>query len=85
MGFLYRILGAHEVIASEVNVRVINRLLEKLAIHLEDGSSKWFSFAHDVTDRPLKQTRVYRALNSHKLAQLQLRIEATRFLRKPDI
>jgi hypothetical protein len=45
-------------VASKLNVRVINHLLENLAIDLEKGSSKWFGLAHHLTDRPLKQTRL---------------------------
>src|ERR1700757_447457 len=85
MGFLDRIRRAYEVIASKLNIRVINRLLENLAIHLEKGGSEWFGLAHHLTDRALKQTRLNRALESHKIAQLPPRTEAIRFLRKPDI
>ena len=85
MRFLDRILRGYEVIASKLNIRVINRLLENLAIHLVKGGSKWFGLVHHLTDRPLKQTRLYRALDSPKHAQLPLRTEATRFLRKPYI
>src|SRR5271168_3859802 len=85
MGFLYRILRADDIMASKLNVRVIDRLLENLAINLEKGSSKWFGLPYHVTDRQLKQIRLYRAVDSHKHAQLPLRTEATRFLRKPDI
>ena len=56
MRFLDRILRAHEVIASKLNIQVINRLLENLAIHLVKGSSEWFRLVHHLTDRPLKQT-----------------------------
>src|SRR5262249_22969617 len=85
IGFLDRILRAYEVIASKLNIRVINRLLENLAIHLEKGGSKWFGLAHHLTDRVLKQPRVGRALDAQKIAQLPPRSEAIRFLRKPDI
>ena len=85
MDLLDRILRAYEVIASKLNIRVINRLLENLAIHLEKGGSKWFGLAHHLTDRALKQPRVDRALDSQKIAQLPPRIEATGLLRKPDI
>jgi hypothetical protein len=54
MGFLYGILRAREIIASKLNVRVINRILENLTIHLEKDSSKWFGLAHRSADRPLK-------------------------------
>ena len=56
MRFLDRILRGYEVIASKLNIQVINRLLENLAIHLVKGSSKWFRLVHYLTDRPLKQT-----------------------------
>src|SRR5246127_5452779 len=85
IGCLDRILRAYKFIASKLNIRVINRLLENLAIHLEKGGSKWFGLAHHLTDRALKQTRLDRALDSHKIAQLPPRTEATRFLRKPDV
>ena len=85
MGFLDRILRAYEVIAGKLNIRVINRLLENLTIRLEKGGSKWFGLAHHLTDRALKQTRLDRALDSHKIAQLPPRTEAIRFLRKPYI
>gem|GEM_PF-4087127 len=83
MGFLNRILRTYEVIASNLNIRVINRVLENLAVHLEKGGSKWFGLAHHLTDRALKQTRIDRALESHKTAQLPPRAEVIRFLRKP--
>ncbi len=73
MHFLNRILRAYEVIASKLNIQVINCLLENLAIHLVKGGSKRFGLAHHLTDRRLKQTRLDRALDSHKLAQLPLR------------
>jgi type II secretory pathway component PulK len=85
MGFSYRIPRADEIKASKLDVRVINHLLQNLTIHLEKGGSKWLGLAHHLTDRPLEQTRVDRALDSHKLAQLPPRPGATRFLREPDV
>src|SRR5262249_51072898 len=85
MGFLDRILRAYEVIASKLNIRVINRLLKNLAIHFEKGGSKRFGLAHHLTDRAFEQTRLDRALDSQKIAELPPRTEATRFLRKPDV
>ncbi|ARR77872.1 hypothetical protein MOTT12_02208 [Mycobacterium intracellulare subsp. yongonense] len=85
IGFLDRILRAHPLIASKLDIRVINRRLEHLAIHLEKGGSKWFGLAHHLTDRVLQQPRVDRALDSQKIAQLPPRTSAIRFLRKPYI
>ena len=85
MGFLDRILRAHEVRASQLNIGVINNLLENLAIHPGKGCSEWFGLTHHLTDRALKQTRLERALDAHEIAQLPPRTEVTRLLRKPDI
>src|ERR1700756_3883145 len=79
MGFLDGILRGYEVIASKLNIRVINRLLENLTVHLEKGSSKRFGLAHHLTDRAFQQTRLDRALDSQKIAPLPPRTEATRF------
>ncbi len=57
MGFLDRVLRSYEVMASKLDIRVINRLLENLAVHLEKGGSKWLGLAHYLTDRALKQVR----------------------------
>src|ERR1700741_3133998 len=85
MGFLDGILRGYEVIASKLKIRVINRLLENLTVHLEKGSSKRFGLAHHLTDRAFQQTRLDRALDSQKIAPLPPRPEATRFKPKPDI
>jgi hypothetical protein len=85
MGFPDRILRAYEIIASKLNVRVINRLLENLIVDFEKGSSKRFGLAHHLTDRALKQARLDRALDSQQIAQLPPRTEAIGLLRKPDI
>jgi hypothetical protein len=71
-------------VASKLNSRVINRLLENMAVDLEKGGSKWLRLMHHLADRALKQVRLERAVESHKIAQLPSRTEATRFLRKPD-
>ncbi|OBF91034.1 hypothetical protein A5791_15725 [Mycobacterium sp. 852002-51163_SCH5372311] len=85
MGFLDRILRARQVMASKLNFRVINRFLENVAVHFEKGNSKRFGFAHHLNDRALKQTRIYPALDSKKLAHLPPRSKAICFLRKPDV
>jgi hypothetical protein len=59
--------------------------LENLAILLEDRGPGWFGLPHHLTDRLLKQIRRYRAVESHKHAQLPLRTGVTRFLRKPNV
>ncbi|CAM3394296.1 hypothetical protein MYCO108962_18340 [Mycobacterium colombiense] len=85
IGFLDGILGAQALIASELDIRVINRLLENLAIDLEKGGPEWFGLAHHLTDRLLKQPRVDGALDSQEIAQLPPRTFAIGFLRKPYI
>ena len=76
---------AAQVIEGKLNIRVIDRPLENLAIHLEEGGPDWFGLSQHSADRPLKGITFYRALDSHKEAKLPLRTEATRFLRKPYV
>lgn len=54
ISFLDRILRAHQVIASELNFRVITRFLENLPVRFKKGNSKRFGFAHHLDDRALK-------------------------------
>src|ERR1700722_12286524 len=85
IGFPCRILRAREGVASKINVGGINRGLQNQAVLFEEGGPEWLGIAHRLNDRPLNQTRVYRALDAQKLTQLPLRTEAARFLRKPDV
>jgi hypothetical protein len=56
-----------------------------LAIHLEDGGPGRFGLLQHVTNRALEHITLYRAVESHKHAQLPLRAGVTRFLRKPNV
>ena len=76
---------AAQVIEGKLNIRVIDRPLENLAIHLEESGPDWFGLSQRSADRPLKGITFYRALDSHEEAKLPLRTEATRFLRKPYV
>ncbi len=76
---------AAQVIEVQVDVRVVDHPLENLAVHLEKGSSKRFGLSHHFANRLLKQTRLYRALDSHEHTQLPLSTGVTRFLRKPYV
>src|SRR5271163_3994172 len=78
-------LRVAQVMEGQLDIRVIDRPLEDLAIRLEDGDPGWFGLPHHMTDRPLKHITLYRAVESHKHAQLPLRTGVTRFLRKPDV
>jgi hypothetical protein len=85
MGFLHGMTRAAQVIEGQLDIRVIDRPLENLAIHLEEGGPAWFGLLQRSADRPLKGITVYHALDSHEQAKLPLRTEATRFLRKPNV
>ena len=76
---------AAQVIEGKLNIRGINRPLENLAIHPEEGGPDRFGLSQGSPDRPLKGITFYRALDPHKEAKLPLRTEATRFLRKPYV
>src|SRR5579875_532700 len=66
------VVRALEVVASELDVRIINGLLENVAINLEKGSSEWFGLGHDLTNGLGKQLGVEDALDSPEHAQLPL-------------
>ena len=85
MGFLHGMARAAQVIKGQLDIRVIDRPLENLAIHLEEGDPDWFGLLHHSADRPLKGITFYRALDSHEEAKLPLRTGVTRFLRKPYV
>ncbi|OMC52383.1 hypothetical protein A5747_21820 [Mycobacterium sp. IS-836] len=85
MRFLYGIVRTSQVIEDELHIRVLDRLLENLAIHLKDGSPDRFGLAHYSTDRPLQGIGFYRALDFHEQTELPLRAGVSRFLRKPNV
>jgi hypothetical protein len=74
-----------QVIEVQLDIRVIDRPLENLAIHPEEGGPEWFGLSHHSADRPLQGVAFYRALDSHEQAKLPLRTGVTRFLREPYV
>ncbi|PQM45847.1 hypothetical protein C1Y40_03971 [Mycobacterium talmoniae] len=48
------------------DIRVVERLLENLAIHFEEGGPRWFGVAYCPANRPFEGITFYRALNSHE-------------------
>ena len=52
---------------------------------VEDGGPGRFGLPHHVTDRPLEQLAVHRAVESDKHAKLPLRAGVARFLREPNV
>ncbi len=69
----------------QLDIRVIDRPLENLAIRLKESGPAWFGLLQRNADRLLKQIALDGALNSREEAKLPLRTGVTRFLRKPDI
>jgi hypothetical protein len=76
---------AAQVVKGQLDIRIINRPLANLAIHLEEGGPSWFGLSHRLVDRPLKGITFYRAFDSHEQAKLPLRTGVTCFLRKPYV
>jgi hypothetical protein len=74
-----------QVVEGHLDVRVIDRPLQDLAIQLEDGGLRGFGLTHHVTDRPLEHVSLYRAVESHKDAELPVSAGVARFLRKPYV
>jgi hypothetical protein len=63
-GFLRGMAGAAQVIEGQLDIRVIDRPLENLAIHLKEGGPGWFGLSHHSADRPLNGITLDRALDS---------------------
>ena len=74
-----------QVVEGHLDVRVIDRPLEDLAIQLDDGGPGWFGLTHHVTDRPLEQVSLHRAVESHKNTKLPVSAGVTRFFRQPNV
>jgi hypothetical protein len=50
----------------ELDIWVVDRPLEQLAVHLEKGGPDRFGLSHHSADRPLKGITLYGALDSHE-------------------
>jgi hypothetical protein len=66
MGFLHGIMRAAQVMKVQLDIRVIDRPLENLAIHPEDGCPDRFGLSHNAADRPLEGIAFHRARDSHQ-------------------
>ena len=74
-----------EVMKSQLDIRIIDRPLENLAIHLEDRGPDWFGLLNRLANRPLEGIAFYHALDSHEEAKMPLGGGVTRFLREPNV
>ena len=74
-----------EIVEGKLDLWVVNRLLENLAIDLKKRGPGWLGLRQHVPDRLLKHIRFDRALNYVERDDVPLCIEATRFLRKPYV
>src|SRR5258705_6844417 len=63
--FLHRLRRVAQVVKGQLDVLWIERPLEDLAVHLEEGGPDWFGLLQHSTDRPLDGITFYRALDSH--------------------
>ncbi|MDH6193925.1 hypothetical protein M2272_000546 [Mycobacterium frederiksbergense] len=85
VGFLRGILRTHEVVVRKLSVRIVDNLLENLAVYLEKGSSQRFCLVYHLADGLLKQVGLEWACDSRKHAVVPFGAGATRFLGQPDI
>lgn len=69
----------------QLDVRVVDRSLEDLAVDLEEGDPGRFCFAHGLPDRPLQGVALDGAADPDEQPKLPLRVGVTRFLRQPDV
>ena len=74
-----------QVVEGHLDIRVVDRPLDDVAIFLGDGGPGRLGLLHHVTDRPHEHSGLHRAVESDKHAQLPVSAGLTRFLRKPNI
>ncbi len=82
---LHGIGRAGQVMKLELDMRVIDRPLNHLAVNLEERSPERFGLRHCLADRPLEDITVYRTLDLDQQAELPLRTRIARLLREPDV
>src|SRR5271156_5052314 len=83
--FPHGMARAAQVIKGQLDIRVIDRPLENLAVHLKDGGPDWFGLLKRLADRSLKGIAFDRALDPDERPPLPPRAGVTRFLRKPYV
>ncbi len=66
MGFLYGIARAGQVVERQLDIRVIDRLLEHLAIASKKAALPGSASAHHPPDRPFEGITFYGAVDSHE-------------------
>ncbi|GBE68187.1 hypothetical protein MFM001_46490 [Mycobacterium sp. MFM001] len=74
-----------EIVERQLDVRVVDRPLENLAINFEKRGSDWLGLRHHVPDRLFKHIRFYGPADYSECDDVPLRIEATRFLGQPNV
>lgn len=83
--FLHGIGHAGQVVKGELDVRVIDRPLEDLAVDLDEGHPGRLGFPHRLADRPLQGVALDHAVDPHEQAELPLGVGVTGFARQPDV
>ncbi|CAM3413292.1 hypothetical protein MYCO108962_19260 [Mycobacterium colombiense] len=84
-GFLLGIGRIAQVEERQLDVWVLDRPLDDLAVDLEEGDPGRFRLVHGLPDRPLQGVALDHAVDPHEQAELPLGVGVARFLRKPYV
>ncbi|BBY10360.1 hypothetical protein MMARJ_11000 [Mycobacterium marseillense] len=79
------ILRFGQVVEDQVDIVVIDRLLEDLAVGLEERGPQAFGLVDHVSHSLMQQTGVDRPVDTDQHAQLPRHVEVAGLLRQPDI
>ncbi len=74
-----------QVVKGQLDVGVIDRPLEDLAVHLEEGRPGRLGLPHRLPDRPLQGIALDHAVDPHEQTELPLGIGVTGLARQPDV
>jgi hypothetical protein len=84
-GFLHGMTRGAQVMEGQLDIRVVDRRLEDLAIHLEDGGPGRFGLSHHSAHRLRQGIAFDRTLDLREEAKVPLRTGVTRLVRKPYV
>src|SRR5689334_15250821 len=83
--FFHGMARVAQVIKGQLDVWVIDRTLENLAILLKEGDPHGLGLSHSAPNRPLKAVAFYWAVNFYEKSKLPLGSGVTGFLREPYV
>ena len=80
-----RVIGIPQVVERHLEIGVVDRHLEDLAVLLEERGTGRFGLLQGLADRLLHEVALHWAVDAHQQTELPLGAGEAAFLREPDI